>query len=202
MRRSLGVITTAVALAGFAGAQTTTGPFGFERGMTKAEIIKLVGPGEMAANNPNALIVSTAPKANAHFEKYIVFISPTQGLLKVKAVGKDIETGDQGTELHTEFDSISTGVSQKYGTAQTYDTCDPDTIGCSGASVWMLGLHEKNRILKAFWNPGGTPVNHVTAISLEAVALGLNKGYCMLAYEFEGWDAYVDAKQANDNKSF
>jgi len=178
------------------------GPFGFERGMTREEVTKLVGKGTPSAKNPNVVFTFTsAPKPNPAFEKYSLFFSPTQGLLKVIAVGVTISTSDTGTELQGGFTAVVSGVSQKYGQPEhTYDMCNGGT-GCSGESVWRLGLLEKNRTLAAYWKATQRS-NGVNLISLEATPLSLNSGYVVLAYEFTGWEAFVDEVQAKQNTSF
>jgi len=188
------VITLALAISAFA-----QGPFGFERGMTRDQIIKLVG-GKPGKTNPNVWITDRSPIPNSHFENFMLFISPTQGLLKVNAIGKDVQTSDTGSELKSEFATIRAGVTAKYGTPENdFDFCKHETTGCSGPSVWMLGLIEKNAVLMSGWR---THINQTATIALEAKPLGLNKGYCTLDYEFDGWDAFVDAQTAKQDQSF
>jgi hypothetical protein len=66
----------------------------------------------------------------------------------------------------------------------------------------MLGLKEKNRTLSAYWIKKLAPIRSVTMIDVEAKASGLHKGWCVLGYEFEGWNAYLDGLKANENKGF
>lgn len=195
--KSTAVALLALALACSALAQ---GPFGFERGMTREQVAQLVGGKPGTKNSDVVWRTDKSPIPNNHFEGFTLFISPTQGLLKIIAVGKDIETSDTGAELKSEFEAIHAGVNAKYGDGKNYDACNGGT-GCSSPSVWMLGLMEKNATLASFWSPSGKP-NHINLISLEARALRLNKGFCNLVYEFEGWEAFVDAMTAKQNQSF
>ncbi len=178
------------------------GPFGFERGMTREQVTKLVGKGTPSTQNPNIVFTFTsAPTPNPAFEQYNLFFSPTEGLLKVIAVGVTISTSDTGTELRSGFTTVVSGVSQKYGQPEnTFDTCNGGA-GCSSESVWMLGLLEKNRTLSAYWK-SAHPSNSVRLISLDAKPLGLNSGYLILAYEFTGWEAFVDEFKAKQNTSY
>ena len=57
----------------------------------------------------------------------------------------------------------------------------------------MMGLLKEERHLASTWE---TPLpNHINDIVIEAKALSQEKGYIILTYEFDGWDAYVDAKK-------
>ncbi len=193
-----------VSLVSLAQDKPAAGPFGFERGMTREQITQLVGKGTPSAKNPRVVLtVTSAPNPNPAFEKYVLFISPTQGLLKVVAVGVTIQTGDTGSELQSGFSAIVSGVSQKYGKpSNTFDSCNGGT-GCSDSAYWMLSLMEKNRTLEAFWEmKDRPPVNFVTMISLETNPLSLNTGYFSLGFEFEGWNQFVDSEQAKQNNSY
>ena len=198
------LLTVLVMAVGGTATGRATGPFGFERGMTRAQIIALVGKDAVDAKGStvDALRVTTAPKPHPAFEAYLLIISPTEGLLKILASGNTIDTGDTGSELRSAFDGIVQGVTQKYGAStHAFDLCN-EGIGCSGDNVWMLGLLEKNRTLSNYWDFRQNPVNQITYISVEAKALSLNKGWVIFACEFEGWEAYVDAKKAKQNDVF
>jgi hypothetical protein len=190
-------------LAGGGMVQAFGGPFGFERGMTRAQIIALVGQDSVNVkqSEANILVLTSAPKPQPAFESYILFISPTEGLLKVVANGKTITTGDSGAELRDDFDSIVGGVTQKYGTnTKAFDSCNAG-VGCSGEGNWMLALLEKNRALSTYWTRSENQASPITVISVGAVAMSPNKGYVILFCEFKGWEAYVDARKTKQNDS-
>ena len=181
-----------------------TGPFGFERGMTRAQIIQLVGEDavDIKHSHDNTLRLKTAPKPNPAFESYLLFISPTQGLLKLVASGTTVQTGDSGAELQTVFDAVVTGVSQKYGNpSKKMDFCNGGT-GCTGSEYWMLSLMEKNRHISTLWDFEKQPVNSITCIGVDISALSLNSGWVTVAYEFEGWSQFVDSRLAKQNDSY
>jgi hypothetical protein len=128
-------------------SQQSAGPFGFEKGMTRDQIIKLVGKDavDLKASHGGFLKLSTAPKPHSAFESYWLIISPTNGLVKVNASGKTIETGDSGVELRSAFDDVVAGVRQKYGAPlHAYDSCDGG-IGCSDSEFWMLSLLQRRK---------------------------------------------------------
>ena len=70
------------------GSVFAQGPFGFERGMAREQITKLVGGKPAKTNSDIVWETDKSPIPNSHFESFTLFISPTQGLLKVIAIGR------------------------------------------------------------------------------------------------------------------
>ncbi len=181
----------------------SAGPFGFEKGMTREQIISLVGKDavDTKGTHGDVLEVTTAPKPHSAFESYAMIVSPNKGLLKVMAIGKTIKTGDSGFEIRSAFNDISAGITQKYGKPfKTFDFCNGG-VGCTDSEYWMLALLQKNRTLAAFWKSPELP-NYVTAIDVSVYALSLNSGYLNCAFEFEGFHEYSEEKNAKQNESF
>jgi hypothetical protein len=201
-KRAFLTLMTAVLSVPLFSQDQTAGPFGFTKGMTREQIIQLVGKDRAKPGaQEDILIVSSAPKAHPAFEEYTLAISPKEGLLKVVAVGKTIQTGDTGRELRSAFEAISTAIAQKYGQPTTHHDFCNGGVGCTGDEYWMMSLLEKNRVLADFWEIKNPP-NFVTAIAIEAKALRLNQGWLSVAFEFAGWDRYVDAKKEKQNSVF
>jgi hypothetical protein len=110
--------------------------------------------------------------------------------------------GDAGSDLKEAFDTIVKAVAQKYGKpTDTHDFCTGGAE-CDSERFWMMSLQDKNRVLSTVWILDANPVNEVTAISVEAKALSINKGYVVYDCEFEGWSQYVDEKRAKQNANF
>jgi hypothetical protein len=204
MKSSLLVLfTLLVSLVSLAQDKPAAGPFGFERGMTREQIVQIVGKDAVDAKSStgNMMMVTKAPKSNPAFENYLLIISPTQGLLKLIAVGTTVHTGDSGMELKSAYEAVLAGVSQRYGsTEKQLDGCNGGT-GCTGNEYWMLGLYEKNRYLTALWTPN-SPGNSVKVVAVEAHAANLNSGWVTVTYEFEGFTQYIDATQSKQNESY
>lgn len=181
-------------------AQIASGPFGFERGMTFAQLSSILGDNALEkTSKPYIWRTASAPKPHPSFEDYLLVISPTDGLLKVMASGVTIETSDSGREIHQAFDEIVAGISRKYGTPTVVDSCNGG-VGCSGdPGMWMLGLLQKNRTLAAYWQPS---VNSVTGIFVEATALSLNKAWVSAAFEFGGFSAFLNSVKAKQDTSY
>ena len=72
------------------------GPFGFEYGMTKTQVIKLVGKDAVKADLGDMLELKTAPKPHGLFELYHIIFSPERGLIKIFASSRTISTSQYG----------------------------------------------------------------------------------------------------------
>jgi hypothetical protein len=185
-------------------AQSQDGPFGFHRGMTKEEVVRLVGAGAVMANrnddDNDMLRLRSAPKPYESFEEYDLKFSPT-GLVKVFAVGKDIRTSSYGSEVRESFTQIQEALTQTYGKpSNTFDHLRYGSIW-NEPRDWMMGLLKKERTLDYFWMTGPYP-NGITSIELEANALSSEKAYIVLSYEFEGFHEYNQQRKQSANKVF
>jgi len=179
------------------------GPFGFEKGMTREQIIQLVGK-EAVSQQDKApsyiLALKTAPKPHPAFEEYILSISPKSGLLKLSAIGKTIDCDAYGTDLKTAFANIVSGVSKKYGPPEkTLDASTTDLF--REPQKWMMALYDKDRILESFWKFEPT-VNNIKVMMVRANATSSDKGYVVFAVEFAGFEEYVDSQKAKEDEVF
>jgi hypothetical protein len=182
-------------LATVAFAQNTSGPFGLRKGMTQQQVIEIVGKSAVKeTKGDDTLRVLTVPKPHPAFEFYSLIFSPTEGLLKITAYGNDIRTNGFGEKVHDSFSEIRGALSD------TYEKPDGDMDFLQSGSIWkepedwMMGLLKEERHLASIWQNRPLP-NHIHDIEIEAKALSQEKGYIILTYEFDGWDAYVDAKK-------
>lgn len=180
--------------------------------MTRSQVIQLVGQANVDEKNSkgDVLILRTAPKPHPAFEVYTLIISPELGVLKIGAVGVTISTSSFGTEIHNSFVEIRDAVSETYGKPSTeFDFVQSGSLWTE-PNDWMMGLLKKERSLDAYWiskkaHPENGTIelpNDIGAISLEATALSTEKGYLTLTYELEGWEAYLEALKAKQNKAF
>jgi len=169
-----------------------------------------VGGDAVRAWKDDVLILKTAPKPHPAFQEYWLSISPEQGTLKILASGVVIKTNGFGRELHQQFVEIRDAISGVYGTpGSKADLLLPGSLWTQ-PQYWMMGLLKKERSLSALWlsaksYPDKSVLelpNDISTIFLNAVALSAEEGYLQLGYEFDGWDAYVNAKKAKQNKAF
>jgi hypothetical protein len=179
------------------------GPFGFERGMTRSQVVSAIGSQAVRTEKGNTLVVTTAPKPNQRFGSYALAISPTEGLLKVLAIGKTIDTAEDGSEVRNAFNEVKEGLSGMYGAARIFDFCPDDQTGCKGDAYWMMSLKLKSRKLAAFWDFRSAPTSsRVADIFLDANSSSVNSGYVTVAFEFEGWAAYFESQRAKENTTY
>ena len=206
----LAVVSLLLSAPAFA-QNTPTGPFGFSKGMTRGQIIALVGNDAVkdSPGHPDQLFVTVAPIPNHVFESYILVISPTQGLLKVVAIGRNIATEDTGSALMLQFNTLVTAVSAKYGQANTHNTCNRDTPGqaavCDNPHDFMIEVADEQRNVSAYWLNvhinGVVGVGAVLYAEKSSVLTANPTGWITLGYEFEGFDQYEDGLAHGDRRS-
>ena len=184
------------------GAQETQGPFGFQMGMTTAQLAK-IGTLKPVEGMPKGVYsMTTAPAPRSDFETYDVLVSPITGLCKIMAIGADVQSGGGGMELRSAFNGLHEALDSKYGKASN------DFDNLQDGSIWnddndfMMGLAVRDRHLMSFW--GGqegnmkTP-NHVANVELEARASSAHRGWVVLSYEFENATPCIQQMQAQKN---
>lgn len=188
----------------FVGQAWAAGPFGFEWGMTKDQVIKLVGQRALKPDDgdpDDLLTLTTAPKPHPNFEVYLLTISPQRGLVKLSAIGTTIATTRDGDTLKDRFNEISNTLRQTYGTPLSqYDFADSGSIW-NQPEYWMMGLLKHERRLTTFWKLSEDP-KHIDMICLEAKALTTTTGYLILGYEFEGFNEYNTLKKEKADTAF
>jgi hypothetical protein len=168
------------------------GPFGFRRGMSKNDAIKLVGRGAIERETDDLLVLKTAPRPHPAFFEYALFFTPLDGMLKLAALGEPVDTNGFGAELRQEFLRLVKDISITYGVPTTYDYLKAGSIW-NEPRDWMTGLMKKERVLDVFWKPA--PASRIIAVEIEAFAVSSDLGHVTLTYEFDGWSKYVESKR-------
>jgi hypothetical protein len=188
-------------------SQTQNGPvvhpFGFDYGMTKDQAIAKLGKAAIVKDTGATVVFNTAPNGHPDFESYILAFSPEAGLLKIRAVSLTYKTSDDGSELRQKFVTFRDALAEKYGPAEKdFDFCKGNDVECR-SEFFMMTLLEKNRYLNSYWTAAKCKMPlHIQTMSIDAIALGINKGYIEIAYEFDGWDKFVDDVNRKRNSSF
>lgn len=180
-------------------SQETSGPFGFEAGMTKEQIIKIVGEGAVKESDGDTLILTNAPNAHRDFESYALKISPENGLLKIVAMGKNIDTNGFGNELKNAYKDIRAALVNIYGKPNHELNMLSNGSIWFGPEDWMTAVFKKERILACTWIGLSLP-NRIHVMRLDAAAKSKEIGYLYQSYEFEGFEAYVNAKSEKTQK--
>ena len=172
------------------------GPFGFERGMTRAQVVQF----KVVKENGDVVRVQGAPKPHPYFEDYSLVISPRDGLLKIIAWGRNFENDRSCSDVVAKFDELKEALTKKYGEPRdTFDFLESGALW-KGSHECAMSLTKKERTRATYWILTNGP-GQVRTIKLEANGVGSSTTYLTVGYEFEGWNAFVDAKKskANDN---
>jgi hypothetical protein len=193
-------VVAACAIAFAAPSACLAGPFGFHYGETLEEVTHAVGASHIkqGPGPQGEILLDRAPLPHPGFESYALFISPTKGLLKIAAIGKDIATNRAGDDIRQQYADLQTALSATYGVATSYDNLTSGSIW-TDPNDWTMSIIEKDRAVESFWTPNPATQDHLTAIELEVGMLGPDKGYFTLFYEYEGWDAYADSLNTKKN---
>jgi hypothetical protein len=177
-------------------------PFGFDKGMTREQIIEIVGKNAIAKDKNdlpnNRLTLTTAPKAHPAFKSYVLYISPTEGLLRVVAVGNPVTTDTYGSELQKAYADVVSGISNKYGAPNGSDGNQiPHLV--TNADQWMMPPYDKDRNSASLWR---SPAPHIATMEVCARVTGRNTGYIRVVVEFVGWDQFVGERKAQLDTAF
>lgn len=163
------------------------GPFGFAKGLTRAEIENMLGSQLYVIDESKYLYgTKTAPKPNPLFEQVALVISPNAGLCEIRAVGQSISTNRFGNQLQAAFKSLRESLVAVYGVPSDTDALMPGSLW-KNPEDWMMGLYKKDRSLISVWRKTtATPLrSSLTAIYLGVSASNAETGYNMLQYQFD-----------------
>lgn len=173
------------------------GPFGVDMGMdidTLGEPVSVLSTGYYH--------FTALPKSHPAFEGYVVQATPGQGVCWIKAVGLDIPTNEDGTELKAGFEEMRVKLQRVYGKHDMTNHLDPDSIW-NEPEDFMAGILFDDRVYIADWSAdyGSTLDDKLIKVGLLAEATENTIGYYSVEYYFENHelcDAEVEAiEQAN-----
>jgi len=175
------------------------GPFGFEKGMTKTQVVALLGADHVkTSNEPDLLKVTSAPNPYPLFEDYALMFSPTEGLLKIRALSKDVGADAYGFAMKADFQELQESLTAIYGSPSSAHDILLSGSMWTDPQYWMMGLLKKQRILYSVWILKSAAANHVTTVQLQAVGTSTDAGFLELDYEFESFTEYVKGLKAKD----
>ncbi len=172
--------------------------------MTKSQVISIIGHDAVKKDTTDtlggsSLTVSAVPKPFREFEEYLLIFSNTDGLLKIAAIGKDIPTSEEGTELRQHYSDLKQLLSGIYSMPQEVDFLKSDNSALAEPGNFMLSMLENERDLACLWSGDKMKLkDDIGGIVLEAKASRLDTGYLELTYEFNGWGDYVDKLKADE----
>lgn len=183
------------------------GPFGVKMGISLDD---LRGAVELKDGDSKFTFESKqAPSPHDAFEVYLYTLTEETGLCKVAALGKPVTTSRAGFELRSEFASLQTALTERYGKPSTkYDFLSRGSIW-NESQDWMMGLLKKDRILTTFWiaspedksTPKADLPNNLETIVLEANAESSETGRIAIRYAFKNETACVDLIKKSRHKA-
>ena len=178
---------------------TYEGPFGLKMGLSIEETKTLISGISRIEQSEWMYQADSVPIPHPDFESYSLLFSQKHGLCKILAIGKDIKSGDSGSEVKSAFNSLDESLSKKYGKGKKYDFTSSKY---ESPEYWMMYLLKKNRTLYKFWRKeyGSTLLNNLSAIALNANASDMSTGYLTLSYEFENFSDCVDEAKTENSK--
>ena len=186
------------------------GTFGLTRGMTKEQVIALIGKdavlkSETMAGIGTSLRVSRVPQMPKDFEEYRLIFSDKEGLLKIIALSNDVDTSEDGANLRERYDLIKSQMRIGYGApTQEFDFVKAGSLWTEPRD-FMMGLVKDDRTLNCYWIDGKEGMKlpgGLQDIVVEANASTSSKGWVAVTYEFHGWDAFLDAVHAKEAQVF
>ena len=183
----------------FFSSNSVAGPFGLEMGK-KFEDYPSVTFKKMEGTSYQVINI---PIPNRLMSAYLVAYTEKTGICFIKAVSKNITTSQYGTELNTQYNSISDALTKKYLGAYTKEK---NNFLQSG-SIWneprdyMMALVKKERYMITSWEAKSNS-SDVAEIFLAQKALSQEEGYLILEYYGRGWDYCQKETKKDDAEGF
>lgn len=160
------------------------GPFGLEMGMSLKSVKEACnGRDPVKIDDGTYFIIPQKP--HPYFTKYIVWISESEGLHYIKAIGADISTSVYGTALRTKFEDICSSLIKIYGNGDSIDFLMSKSIW-DESNDWMRALQKDERTLAYVWDRKyqSTLPDSIQTVFLNANATDTETGYLILEYGF------------------
>lgn len=180
MRKTPLLVSSCLALLAV-GQAAVAGPFGVDMGMKVEEL-----------GEPESILstgyyhFATLPKSHPAFEGYVVQATPEQGICWIKAVGLDIPTNEDGSELRAGFEEMRVKLQRVYGKHDMTNHLDPESIW-NEPEDFMAGILFDERVYIADWSAdyGSTLDDNLIKVGLLAEATENTIGYYSVEYYFE-----------------
>lgn len=173
------------------------GPFGLSAGMTREQIVSLVGAKNVHQLAADVLGLDTVPQPNPDVNSYMCMVSPSEGLLAIYA-DIDVETPPTGDGLKARFSELLAILQDKYGKAMSVENgLVPYIKAKDKPELFVNTLASGERRLDAAWSWRYTGND----FDLEFMSLtgGIypdgKTGRLSLVYYFRGMGDYLEAKK-------
>lgn len=185
-------------LLGALSSNAFAGPFGFEMGMSQADLSKL-GVAKKHDSMPTTTILEKLKNGHPDIEEYWVTSTPKTGLCRVTAWTPTIKTSGYGDQLKSQYESFRTALTEKYGAGKNYDFLRSKSIW-NEAKEWTISLWKGERYLASVWNHKDLP-DHLSTIGVEAKATDQNNGLVSITYEFDNFEECMRIIKSQKNSN-
>lgn len=176
-------------------------PFGLTPGMSKKDLIKLVGKGNISVGKDEATITILAPpRPHPDIETYKAELSDTVGLAGLMMLTKPIKTSVYGEGIRSKFYEFFDALTMKYGKPERQDFLRQGS-SWNESKDWMMALKKNERVLMARWTVKDEQ-SGITAIILVANASSQESGKIALGYHFDGYDEYTREQKKKKESVF
>ena len=172
--------------------------FGLKKGMTVSQI-RALDFGTLERFDNDLFFVSN-PKMPKDAWMATFEFSPKDGLLKVRLSFR-IETNAYGHKVKEKYREMRDIMRKKYGKGKEIDALLPSSIW-NESSDWMMGLLKGDRLLA--WSKSFDADNkwQLDTVAVMAKATSPEVAVIDVIYEFQGWEEYIDAKEAKEASQF
>ena len=182
-------------------ARKYDGPFGLQAGLSIDEVKKSAPDLVETQEQPGWYSTTTVPTPHPSFESYGLQFSAKSGLCRLTGVGKNISTGSDGSEVRSQFDDLTSAITERYGHGKKYDFY---TGGGSGEpQYWMMYLKDKDQVLGMAWekDTGAKLPPTISSIVVRASALDMRTGIVYIMYNFSNIGDCTSEEKASKNKA-
>lgn len=192
---TLWLAVTAFGLASAVSLPAASAPFGLVMGAKLSDVI-------VVKKSADEVYEIKPPVPNSEFETYFVRITPTEGLCKVIAVGRDHGGDTNGVEIRQTFSEFERNLGEKYGDGRKFDFLKSGSIWKENGE-WAMAVSRKERSLAKFWDrsEGSRLPNDIAAIQLEAKATDRSTTYLALNYELSNYEACTSHRENADKSA-
>lgn len=161
-----------------------SGPFGLEAGTPLSSL------NTSDETTIGVYRLDGVPRSHPAFESYIATATPTYGLGRIRAIGRNVPSSVYGVEVRVAFVNMLKRLTAIYGEpTEVFDQLLPDSIW-NEPRDWMTSLEKGERLLAAEWSVDGHRKlpDRLTSIGLHAAAIDSDSGFLILEYTFDNYD--------------
>lgn len=167
-------------------AAAYSGPFGLEMGTSFDELSKKLELKPHGSEKQQYVYnASVVPNPHPDFNRYILSISPEQGLCSIVAVSNPVKA--DYNEVRSKILAIEEELSVKYGSPKRRDSFARSSRRYA-MQDWPFGMPDNAQIIKSRWFDRNLDRFNLTSIQLNAELSSGDKSFMELIYHFKNSD--------------